>query len=177
MNKDKIIGPLPGFNDWANVAVTLSMPGGGVRPVTTPRPDEELKVSQLLNIYAGLKVFALKVTRQPAGNLVSWARVPLESVVGYEVLRTAPGQRPVVIRQTSKSQFIDTGASPRIDYSYQVRTVVSGFAAEAIQRATTSISDISSLATEQIGRVLSVRRDLGQMLMLSQPSQPVKAAK
>jgi prepilin-type processing-associated H-X9-DG protein len=179
VNRDGFVQLLTGWDDWASIilAPSISGAGAGMNMFKTPKPRDELDVRRIATIFAGLTVPSVSVTNEAGGIRIRWSRVPLESVVAYEVLRYRPGAPPDVIRQTKSSEFLDTTGIPGVTYNYQVRLVVNGFSSEAIDRAASIYTNVHALQAGMIRSVLSTKHAISDTLMLSTPTRTIKASR
>jgi hypothetical protein len=177
VNKDNAIGALPGWNDWNSVLLAPFVPGAGAPVFTSPKPTDELAVNRIANILAGLTVPTVSVERGVGGISIKWGRVPLDSVVAYEVLRSDPAGRKDIVRQTNVNLFLDTTAKPGVDYSYQVRMVFNGPTAQAIDAASASLERVQKLLSDNFRAAIPLRQRVADILMRGQLSQPLSAGK
>lgn len=141
VNGDGCIGQLKGFNDWANLHFwTPPQPGGGEAVKKELLPTDELDVHRP-TLLPAVKVTQVKVTPVEDGVDVRWSRIPLQRVLGYEVLRQGPSGIPSIVRRTIESEFVDTTASSGVRYTYSVRPIFALSLPEEIETLTRRVSD------------------------------------
>ncbi len=176
VNKDGDTTVLAGWHDW-KVVLAPVLPGAGVPQVSRPKPAQELQVSRIASILASLTIPTVSVTREANGISVRWQRIPLDSVVAYELLRTGPSGHTDVVRQTRKTEYVDSTGEPGRKYVYQVRAVLNGPAAEAIHEAAASIEGVASVLASEFKSVIPPRKSISELLMRGRASAPVSAPK
>jgi hypothetical protein len=126
VNQDGAVTALRGFNDWQRIESLLSSTsplGGGapIRKMADPSKELEVNAKTLLSVIPISNV----ITKPLANGIdVTWARIPLQRVVGYELVRQAPGTDPIIIRRTIQTEFVDTTAKAGVRYSYSVRPLL-----------------------------------------------------
>ena len=123
INGDGCLGTLHGFDDWDNVVLwTPPVAGGGeiIRRELSPAHELDALKPTLLTRLTIPKVQALPVN---GGVQVSWSRIPLQRVIGYEVLRRGPSGAESIVWRTKESQFVDQTAVAGVKYLYSVRPV------------------------------------------------------
>jgi hypothetical protein len=177
VNKDGSIQLLLGYHDWNSVVLYPFAPEAGEPTFTVPSVGDELPQERIAGLLAGLSSPKPTVGARPGGIEIRWERVPLASVVAYQVLRTRPGGRTDVIRQTKKTYFVDTAAQPGVTYSYQIRLVFNGPTAEEIDKLAESVRGVEKALAEDFRAAIPTKARVGEMLMLGQPSAPVTAAR
>ncbi len=124
VNGDGCIGILKGYDDWQNLTYFVPrQPGGGeaVRKEALPKNELDSKTPTLLTFLSVAKV---NVTPTGEGNAVTWTRIPLQRVIGYELLRKGPSGVPSIVRRTKENQFVDKTALPGVSYAYSVRPII-----------------------------------------------------
>jgi hypothetical protein len=177
INKDGNVGRLAGYNDWGNIILLPFAPGAGVPAFTVPSPEDELPQDRIAALLGGITVPRLTLTLRPDGIDIRWPRVPLASVLAYQLLRTRRGGRTDVIRETKKTEFVDTTAQPGVLYTYQVRLVFNGPGAETIDRVAATVRGVGKALLEDWRSVIPAKPPVGEVLMLGQPSAPARATR
>jgi hypothetical protein len=136
VNGDGCLGVLRGFNDWSNLVYwTPPVPGGGetIRSELSPASELDALKPTLLTRFTVPRVQAVPVK---GGVQVRWSRIPLQRVLGYEVLRLGPSGATSIVRRTKESEFVDRTAATGVKYLYSVRPV---FAPDANEKAITLV--------------------------------------
>jgi hypothetical protein len=177
VNRNNTIESLNGWEDW----ITVDKTGFGSSPpalvAESAMTGAELDVRHIPLILASLTVPKLSAERQPEGIKVTWGRVPLDSVLAYEVLRSRPGVAPVVIRQTKTTEFTDTTAVPGVRYDYRVRLIINGVSTPTIDRVKLSLSNVESLVSASIASILPQKHVISETLMRARPSKVASATR
>jgi hypothetical protein len=123
VNGDGCLGTLHGYDDWDNLVYwTPPVAGGGevIHRELSPIHELDALKPTLLTRLIIPKVRAVPVN---GGVQVSWSRIPLQRVIGYEVLRRGPSGADSIVRRTKESRFIDQTAVAGMKYLYSVRPV------------------------------------------------------
>jgi hypothetical protein len=171
VNQDTKITPLKGYDDWANLVYSrLALPGGGAPVQRDTDPSRELDLSKpnLLTVLTPSNVTAVPVT---GGVHISWSRIPLQRVIGYEVLRQRLGGSLDIIRRTTTNEFVDSTAAPGAKYSYSVRPI---FAIQEQGEAQALKSLVDSVPNALASEATLLRQRLGRLHMESQSVQLVR---
>ena len=140
VNGDGCIGVLKGYDDWSNLKYWQPPQlGGGVpfRKESLPKRELDGKLPTLLTT---MMVSHVDVKPSPAGVAVRWARIPLQRVIGYEVLRKGLGGRPSIVWRGKENEYVDKSASTGVPYTYSVRPV---FAVSALQEAQALVAQVN----------------------------------
>ena len=123
VNGDGCLGLLHGYDDWDNLVYWSPPVGGGgevVKKELLPTHELDAITPTLITALTVHKVQAIPV---PGGVQVSWSRIPLQRVIGYEVVRQGPTGTRSIVRRTKESAFMDHTAAPGLKYLYSVRPV------------------------------------------------------
>ena len=173
VNRDIKITLLRGRDDWASLNLGGSVAAAGA-PVLQPRPEREWDVRSL-GSYAALVTPKVQAIRRAEGVAVSWARIPLQRVVAYEVLRQQPGHKSFVVWQTRRSSFVDKTAQPGIHYDYSVRLVLAGFSESTIQALIQEGTRLEAIASNQLKSILPKKLAMQPKLLRSRPSPKARS--
>jgi hypothetical protein len=119
INSDLAFNVLVGLNDWQQVRFVYSTPQGGTTPTVRPKPADELSLSQA-NAFSLPPVAHLQASLVGGGVQLWWARVPLDRMVAYKVIRKSESEGQVELATVTTNDFIDTSAG-RGSYAYYVR--------------------------------------------------------
>lgn len=139
VNGDGCLGVLHGYDDWDNLVYwTPPVAGGGevIRRELSPIHELDALKPTLLTHLVITQVQAVPVD---GGVQVSWSRIPLQRVIGYEVLRQGPSGANSIVRRTKDSQFVDQTAVAGVKYRYSVRPV---FAISLPEEASALIANV-----------------------------------
>lgn len=141
VNGDGCLGALHGFDDWSNLVYwTPPVAGGGetIRRELSPVNELDALKPTLISRLTVPQVQAVPVN---GGVQVTWSRIPLQRVLGYEVLRRGPSGTTSIVRRTKENEFVDRTAAPGLQYLYSVRPVFAVDAREGVIGLIGSLKD------------------------------------
>jgi len=148
VNGDGCVGVLKGYDDWSNLhywSPPQLSAGVTARRELLPRQELDGNTPTLLT---AMTVDRVNATPSARGVLVSWSRIPLQRVVGYELLRQSPSGRVSIVRRTKSNRFLDTSASAGVPYVYSVRPVIAASSAEEAKVLVGEVKDgVATAAT------------------------------
>jgi hypothetical protein len=119
INSDLAFTKLAGLDDWQQVRLVYSVPNGGTTPRVRPKPADELPLSRA-NAFSLPPVAHLQAGLVRGGVQLWWARVPLDRMVAYKVIRKSESEAQVELATVTTNDFIDTSAG-KGSYVYYVR--------------------------------------------------------
>jgi len=141
VNGDGCLGILKGYDDWSNLKYwSPILPGGGEVIRKPGLPTQELDATTP-TLETSLTVGKVNAVQTPQGVDVRWSRIPLQRVIGYEVLRKGPSGIPSIVQRTKESEFIDRGAVPGVRYVYSVRPVFAVSLKSEVHKLQQRVSD------------------------------------
>ena len=130
VNGDGCFDTLESYNDWAHILYRGSAEpaqattSGGV-PRSVPLPGDEMPAGWP-TIESRITPDSVRVTETPQGTvMISWLGIPLQDVIGYQVIRYGPSG-PSMVWQSHARSFEDKNVKPGLTYTYSVVPVFYG---------------------------------------------------
>jgi hypothetical protein len=129
VNGDGCIDKLTGFDDWKHIRFrgSAERPDGSslFSAAGDVPPSRELD-GQLPSPANWLSPPTQVSQKGPGTVEVTWSRIPLQVVIGYQLFRKNPSGTTDLIQNTSKASFVDHPPISGATYEYSVRPVLAG---------------------------------------------------
>jgi hypothetical protein len=118
INADGTRTTLNGFNDWQHITLGSSPAAAGAIPHFTMKLTDEMTPEQADRLPV-LPVTGVAVEMSGRAVKISWHRIPLRRVLGYQIFRRSEsGGPPEEVGSTTERTFTDSNLAPgKYDYT------------------------------------------------------------